>query len=117
VKLYIDDNDRLLQRIENIEEENDAFRTEIKDAGMKGLSVPLEAYSRYLQDVKAVITALQQDKEKLLKIIADLESLSHHAMREANRGGAGYDINEELKEARTAIDTIRKSKDDTRQNT
>jgi len=97
-----------------LERENAALRIEIKDAGMKGLSVALEAYTRDLQDVKAEITALQQDKEKLLKIIADLESLSHHAMCEANRGGAGYDINEELKEARTAIDTIRKSKDDTR---
>lgn len=93
----------LRTKVAELERENAALRIEIKDAGMKGLSVALEAYTRDLQDVKAENAALQQDKEKLLKIIADLESLSHHAMREANRGGAGYDINEELKEARAII--------------
>ena len=70
-------------------------------ATVRGLEFELE------KEQKKVV-ALRQDKERLLKVIEDLESLARPAMREANLCGAGYDIDEELRGARLIIDAARK---------
>ena len=85
-----------------IERENAALRhsEESLASTVRGLEFELEKAQKK-------VVALRQDKERLLKVIEDLESLARPAMREANMCGAGYDIDEELREARLIIDAAR----------
>lgn len=95
--------DQSAQRIAELERENAELREEIKDAGMKALSVALEAYTRDLQDLKAENAELRADKERL-------DCLAKHCTTVHSGNGRTYyiwRIEHNVLDIRAAIDAAR----------